>query len=400
MKKEKNKTQQNTPHPLKKQRKAKLEKEEEKRGEKKNKTYALLGVCFAIVAILLRMAAMQSAAFADWYAQWVYPIFTQSIGRISSLFPFSLMEFGGYLLLLAAIVLGIRHWRQPLWMLSRSLCLIGLILLLFVTNSGVNYYRHAFSYYLDWEMRDSSATELWELCILLTKQLNEHTERLQQWEKEEQVESFEEVWGRREYTESARSAMRKLGETYPQLSGYYPQAKSLAASWLLSVAQLAGIYCPYTIEANYNADMIAYNIPHTVCHELSHLKGFMREDEANFIAYLACVESGNEIFQYSGAMLGWIYATNALYGAGNIALEDGESLSGAQAYAFLSQQVNGRARADMQANNLFWDRYESKVSEVANQVNDTYLKINSQEDGVKSYGRVVDLMLAYYREKT
>ena len=29
-----------------------------------------------------------------------------------------------------------------------------------------------------------------------------------------------------------------------------------------------------------------YNIPHTICHELSHLKGYMREDEANFIGYL------------------------------------------------------------------------------------------------------------------
>jgi len=30
-------------------------------------------------------------------------------------------------------------------------------------------------------------------------------------------------------------------------------------------------------------------------------------------------------------------------------------------------------------------------------VNDTYLKANNQSDGVKSYGKVVDLLLAWYR---
>jgi hypothetical protein len=36
---------------------------------------------------------------------------------------------------------------------------------------------------------------------------------------------------------------------------------------------------------------------------------------------------------------------------------------------------------------------------VSNQLNDAYLKLNSQSDGVKSYGRMVDLMLAYNRSQ-
>ena len=59
--------------------------------------------------------------------------------------------------------------------------------------------------------------------------------------------------------------------------------------------------------------------------------------------------------------------------------------------------MSPQAVEDLQANNRYWDRYDSKVAEVANQINDTYLKLNDQEDGVKSYGRGVDLMLAYYR---
>ena len=68
----------------------------------------------------------------------------------------------------------------------------------------------------------------------------------------------------------------KLGEQYPQLAGYYPKPKPVLFSRLLSIQQLSGIYSPFTVEANYNAEMTPYNIPHTACHELSHLRGFMR----------------------------------------------------------------------------------------------------------------------------
>jgi hypothetical protein len=43
-----------------------------------------------------------------------------------------------------------------------------------------------------------------------------------------------------------------------------------------------------------------------------------------------------------------------------------------------------------------WGQYEGKVSEKATAVNNTYLQVQGQEDGVKSYGRMVDLMLAWY----
>ena len=43
---------------------------------------------------------------------------------------------------------------------------------------------------------------------------------------------------------------------------------------------------------------------------------------------------------------------------------------------------------------------EGQLAEVAQQVNNGYLVVNGQEDGVKSYGRVVDLILAYYRSET
>ncbi|MDO4325627.1 MAG: DUF3810 domain-containing protein [bacterium] len=357
------------------------------------------GIVLALTGVGLRQTAKGSTAFADWYVQWVYPVLTGTIGRVSSLFPFSLMEFGGYALVILFVFFTIRHWKEPMWMFSRTVWLAGMMLFLFSTACGINYYHQPFSSYLNWEMRDSSAVELWELCRDLTDRLNQSVQEVEEMEAQEKMENWEDVWDAKRYAEESIEAMKNLGMQYPQLSGYYPRPKPLAVSWFLSVTQLAGVYCPYTIEANYNADMTPYNIPHTVCHELSHLKGFMREDEANFIGYLACVESSSEVFRYSGYMLGWIHATNALYSVSAFELPDGTKTTGREAYIGFMEEVAERAREDMNRNNLFWDQYEGKVAEAANQMNDTYLKINSQEDGVKSYGRVVDLMLAYYREK-
>ena len=45
------------------------------------------------------------------------------------------------------------------------------------------------------------------------------------------------------------------------------------------------------------------------------------------------------------------------------------------------------AEPDLRADDQFWSEYDGSVAEVANMVNDTYLKANGQKQGVKSYGK-------------
>ena len=66
-------------------------------------------------------------------------------------------------------------------------------------------------------------------------------------------------------------------------------------------------------------------------------------------------------------------------------------------YKVIYEQLDPQAIEDLGENNRFWDQFEGTVAEVSTKVNDTYLKAHSQTDGVKSYGRMVDLMLVYYR---
>ena len=148
------------------------------------------------------------------------------------------------------------------------------------------------------------------------------------------------------------------------------------------------------MEANVNIDISPYSIGATMCHELAHLRGFMREDEANYIACRACMASDSPDLQYSGTMLALIHTGNALYG------KDPERY-----FTVYREHYTEAVSRDLVANNEYWDQFEkpvigdTSIGEIADKVNDTYLKANDQTDGTQSYGRVVDLLLAEYKQR-
>lgn len=183
---------------------------------------------------------------------------------------------------------------------------------------------------------------------------------------------------------TGQRAMEKLGQHYRRLSGHYPFPKPILNTWILSIQQTTGVYSPFTVEANYNRDIAYYDIPFTICHELSHLRGYMQEEEANFIGVLATIGADDLYFNYSGYVSAWVYAGNAL------------AQIDSTAFATLYSRINARTRQDMLYNNAYWQQFEGKPAEAHEQLNDAYLKMQGQATGVRSYGHVTDLMLEYF----
>ena len=319
---------------------------------------AFTAVILAAGSLCLLYAAQNIPAFADWYTAHVYSILVETLGRFWGIFPFSAVEFGLYLAIFVLI----------LSLITYTLC------------CGINYGHKSFSVATGITTSSYTAEELASVCELLTEQLNELAPEISCAEDGTSLMRKEIV------PRNAKKAMDHIGTLYDELDGYYPLPKRLTVSEILSYQNLSGIYSPFTIEANYNDDMTEYNLPFTACHELSHLRGFMQEEEANFIAFLACVNADSPEFQYSGYMLGWLYATNQLYHADY------------EAYERIHSMLNNQSRTDLAANTQFWNTYDGQIAEVSNQINDSYLKANGQDDGVASYDRMVDLIMAYYNE--
>ncbi len=343
----------------------------------------------------LSLCARKIPGFAQAFSAHVYAVSERLFGLLWGRFPFSISEIGLYALIGLILFWLVHFFRRPSILLSRLLLTASCLLFLFTVNCGINYYRTPFSAEAGFVIEPSSPQKLYELCDFLTAQINQCVTELKQMPAGEgptlpcgQTEASPSL---RFHTlrilgKTGQSSMDHLGNQYPQLSGPYPYPKPMITSFWLSIQQLCGIYSPFTIEANYNRCMPYYNIPHTICHELSHLKGYMREDEANFIGYLACISSDSAYFRYSGYLTGWVYAGNAL------------AQADMEGYEALYKKLAPEAAADLHYNNTFWSQYDGAAAEAASQINDTYLKAHSQSDGIQSYGRMVDLMLAYYGE--
>ena len=344
----------------------------------------LIPIILTAISFFLLYAAQSSSAFADWYSEHVYSLLVNTIGRFFGLFPFSFVEIALYILIISLLfsfvwMIAQTIRRRSNWKCygSRLLLLASFLFFSYTTCCGINYGRSSFSEMTGMETYPYTAEELSQVCIELTRQVNQLAPQLPRSTDNTAIIG-------NDVPLKAQTAMYNLGTLYSEMEGYYPVPKGLLFPYILSVQNLSGIYSPFTIEANYNSAMTEYNLPFTACHELSHLRGFMQEEEANFIAFLACVNSGDIEFQYSGYLMGWLYATNQLY------ITDYDS------YQEIYSQLSEEAKADLDANNKFWRAYDGQIAEVSNQINDNYLKANGQTDGVASYDRMVDLIMVYF----
>lgn len=154
-------------------------------------------------------------------------------------------------------------------------------------------------------------------------------------------------------------------------------------SRLMSVFNYTGFYFPFTGEANINIDPPPCLIPATIAHEMAHQRGVASEQEANFVAVVTCLESADPVYVYSGWLFGFAHLGNALY------------RYDPDRYFELAAALPEGVRADLHANNVYWARFETKAAKVSEKVYDTMLKSYGQELGVRSYGAVVDLLIAW-----
>lgn len=312
-----------------------------------------------LLSVIILNALATIEVFATLYARYISPLFVQTIGRLVGLFPISLFEWV-ILFLIIGLLLIIVRYRS--WTLVFRYLLV--ICLVFTLTTGINYHRQPIEKDLQFTKVNYTTKELKQLCQYVTNQLYIlDTTAMDQAAMAKQ----------------SRIAMNQV------ISGYYPNPKPMLFSKLMTACGLSGIFSPFTIEANYNKDMTAFNMPFTMCHELSHLQGYMSEDEANFLAYLACTQSDQEYFRYSAYLTAFIYMTNELYDLG-VDIDP--------YYAQLSEPI----LKDLKEDHAFWNQYGDTMSSITNTVNDTYLKMNSVEEGVVSYQRFVGLIFSYYKQ--
>ena len=150
----------------------------------------------------------------------------------------------------------------------------------------------------------------------------------------------------------------------------------------MSALGISGIYSPFTAEAHVNAQVPLTEVPFVTAHEVAHGRGFAREDEANFIAYLVCRASDDPGLRYSGSLQALSHARGALGRSDRALLEE------------VGSHLDPGVLTDLKDQYRFWRSKETVLWEWSSRANDVYLKGQGQADGVRSYGRMVDLLFA------
>ena len=348
------------------------------------RTSFILIVIFLAAAGMLLFAARRFPGFAQWYSVTIYPALVGSIGRLSGVISWSVAELLCFLLpaliIIDLVLSGIRKHLGGA--LIRFLLLASILFFLYAACCGVNYYREPFVSQEMIESAEISQVDLVEFCEYTASELNECYKNPES-DNEFSVPEYPEGDLLRD---EAVTAILSIGDT--RLIGYYPSPKILRfLSGFFSSMGVSGIYSPFTIEANINGDMPGMEMPFTACHELSHLRGFMNEGEANYIGWLACINSDNKSFNRSGWLIAWSYAGAALRRT-----DPGK-------FAEIYEKLPSEAIRELTENNEFWRSHKTKASDVQDKVNDAYLKSNGQDQGIESYGQLTTLMLTWFKTK-
>ena len=305
------------------------------------------GILLALSVLLLLLARF-CPGFGEFYAGQIFPGLSFAFQHLTEQLPFSLSEvcFTALIFaLLAWLVYGITTCRKnhALLALFRTLLLLlPAVLLLFCLGIGINYSRDSFTETYNLDIQESSQSELESLCLLLMDQAAMDIPFLEQDENGVSLTTPQ-------MEADCRSAMKKLGETYPTLDRYYGRLKASLYSRALSIGHITGFFSPFTMEAHYNKEIVAFTLPYTFCHELAHTVGYAREEEACFISYLACLGSDEATLRYSGSLVALTYSLNAYY-----------ANSTPDAYAALYGHLQEQIKNDFTANRDFWAQYQGK----------------------------------------
>ena len=340
-----------------------------------------------VISLLCFALAWLSPQIADALNSTVAQGVRRALATLTSWIPFSLAEVLLFLIPLWIVLFVVwvvrsvrRPWRRQRWF-AFLLCFCMMLSFLYIFTMGVAYHTETLDKKLG--MTDAPVTK--EELYRTAKICKEEAEALLDQVTFEDGESHM-PYSLTELSEKIVDAYDTFLEEYPIFTSFESRGKPVMASDLMSYAQILGVYSSFTGESNLNMCFPDYCLPFTVAHEFAHQRGIARENEANFIAFLVTVRSDDPYIRYSGYMNMFEYLYSALYRA------DPKTCKA------LLAETDSRIRAENAAYSQTYKKYQGTViGAVSTSINDAYLQWNGTQGSV-SYGLVVDLAVAYYRE--
>ncbi len=350
--------------------------------------YIVLTVIFAI-SLAFHIITRYSTGLSDAFNFGFSNILRGSLAIITSIIPFSIGETVVILLPVFMLVLVVSIFIKPIsdadfGKISFKLTSLVVALYTLFSFSLAPAYGSSKADALFGVSADPlSAEELKSAAKILAHETNAIADEIAF-----DYGSFSKMgYGLNELTDKLLEAYDSLEENYSFINNFRSRLKPIALSEPMTYTHISGVYTYYTGESNINTNFPDYTIPFTAAHEMAHQRGFARENEANFVAFLVCMESNDPYIRYSGYLNMFEYVGGPLYSASQ------------SDYFEILRSLDIRVKCELSEYSVFFDKYrDSTASKVSGTINDTYLKSQGVEEGEKSYGLVVDLAVNYILE--
>ena len=176
---------------------------------------------------------------------------------------------------------------------------------------------------------------------------------------------------------------------YPIFAGSKQPVKELGWADMYTSMGITGVTFGLTGEAAVNPQIPDVTLPFTMCHEMAHRMCIAIERDANFAAFLACSVHEDTEFRYSGYFMAYRYCYSALASV--------RDANAAAAAARVKSGASDLLQRDMDYySNFFAAKKHDLATEMADTLNDTYLKVSGDQGGTQSYNQVCDLLVNWH----
>lgn len=346
----------------------------------------LIAVALGLLIILLVNLNAFPHFINQFYSEGLYRAISFILHLLLGWLPFS---FGDilYIAVIAILLYAVAHLAGLLFKKRFKPAAIYLLkviigfesaIVLFYLCWGLNYFRPSAAERLTLQDTSYTLNDVKAITKMLVDSVNESRSALTPADLSQHNNAI---------YKSAVNAIDSLSKTSTQFKTFMPGVKPSIISLLLNYLSTSGYYNPFTGEAQINWQMPVFDRPFTACHEMSHQMGFGREDEANFVGYLAGIHSTDRLLKYSAYYEG---ATEFLH-----YLRRRDTM----AHHALKAMLNNAVRQDLKTDSAYWEGYAGQIGLISGRFYDSFLKANNQPAGLRTYNRMIRLTMAWYRKR-
>lgn len=352
---------------------------------KEKKITKILVVLLIMQWAFIQLIALYPSFIEQFYSNGLYVFLNKIYQFLLGWIPFS---FGDilYLLLIIYLIKEVIFFIKNKSFNFKNVVLklgafISVLFFLFHFNWGLNYYRIGVSEKLNIKIDSYSTNDLELFTKRLILKINETHILIT---KNDTI-LVENPLNKKQIREKSYLVYNEFQQKFPEFQHHQLHVKNSLFSVPLAYMGFAGYLNPFTNEAQVNYLIPKNTYTSTVCHELAHQIGIGPESEANFVGYLAGINSSDLYFQYGAYFNALRYCLNEIF------------YTNPAAFEALKSTLNQGILKDLQLQQDFWETYQNWSEKYFKIFYDNFLKANNQEDGIKSYSKMVVLLVNYYK---